>query len=621
MSYIQTFGGNTIQSAATSYISYSLNAASITLAWPSQFQDTQNVVYDIMDITANVGGRTATLPDARLASVGESFVFNNVGGNAIDILDNAGNVIVTVNAAQVWQLYLRTNVTAAGTWGFVPYGAGVSGVASIQAIPPASGINIVQNANTGAVTQTFTLTNDLLALENLAGTGFAVRTAANTWANRSLVQGANITITNPDGTAGNATIALNTALTGLTAITVGNINLSTNIISNTQNNTNLQFSTLGTGEIQANNNVQLRGAVALKFYNPANTFYASFTGGAVIANTAYTLPTALPTSDGQVLASTVGGVMSWLNAVSSPGATTTNAIAKYLNTTGQLANTGILIDAANNMTAITSASIQNIGIGTIAAIVGSGTNTISALNAGGGITFIPNGAGEVVSRGPLTLSPVGGVPQGAFFDDGAAANFVGLQAQTAAMAASVTYTLPNAGPTILGQHLTATVPALNASTMSWSTPAVIQAVRTVSAVAVNTANTIPRDNTIPQIGEGAEAITATITPRSTGALLIEFECPLTSANADCYLTFALFQNADANALAVSSDFAVSTSSTACFLRYIVSPPVPNVPITYRIRYGGNAGFGGTMYLLTANAGAVNYGGIAQMSLTVTELAP
>jgi hypothetical protein len=60
---------------------------------------------------------------------------------------------------------------------------------------------------------------DLGALAALSGTGIAVRTAADTWATRSLTQpGAGITISNNDGVAGNPTFALANDLGALEAL-------------------------------------------------------------------------------------------------------------------------------------------------------------------------------------------------------------------------------------------------------------------------------------------------------------------------------------------------------------------------------------------------------------------
>jgi hypothetical protein len=49
---------------------------------------------------------------------------------------------------------------------------------------------------------------DLSAIAALAGTGFAVRTASDTWDTRSLVAGSGIDITNPDGVSGDPDISV-----------------------------------------------------------------------------------------------------------------------------------------------------------------------------------------------------------------------------------------------------------------------------------------------------------------------------------------------------------------------------------------------------------------------------
>ncbi len=87
-------------------------------------------------------------------------------------------------------------------------GGGSGTLTSLQYINPAEGLLITgTNPATTSATWTFSLANDLGAFEALSGTGIAVRTGLNTWAQRTLVQGFGILITNPDGVSGNITIA------------------------------------------------------------------------------------------------------------------------------------------------------------------------------------------------------------------------------------------------------------------------------------------------------------------------------------------------------------------------------------------------------------------------------
>jgi len=91
-------------------------------------------------------------------------------------------------------------VSGVGTTGIlVRTGAGAWTTRTLGA--PAAGIAIADPSGVGGA-PTFSLVNDLAALEGLGGTGFSARTAADTWATRTLQAGVGIAITNPAGIAG-----------------------------------------------------------------------------------------------------------------------------------------------------------------------------------------------------------------------------------------------------------------------------------------------------------------------------------------------------------------------------------------------------------------------------------
>ncbi len=95
---------------------------------------------------------------------------------------------------------------------------GVNTMVSRTIVGPATGLT-VNNGNGLSGNPTFVLANDLAALEALGSTGFAVRTAADTWAQRSLAQpAAGITISNNTGAGGDPTFALANDLAAIEAM-------------------------------------------------------------------------------------------------------------------------------------------------------------------------------------------------------------------------------------------------------------------------------------------------------------------------------------------------------------------------------------------------------------------
>lgn len=93
-------------------------------------------------------------------------------------------------------------------------------VTSIGAIAPPAGLTISGSPITTSGNLTFALSNDLAAVEGLADTGLAVRTAADTWTTRSIIGTPDrITLTNGDGIAGNIGVDIAPTYAGQTSIT------------------------------------------------------------------------------------------------------------------------------------------------------------------------------------------------------------------------------------------------------------------------------------------------------------------------------------------------------------------------------------------------------------------
>ena len=146
------------------------------------------------------------------------------------VLDNAANItIVATNIASVNTVAgIAANVTTvAGISANVTTVAGVSGNVTTVA-GSISNVNTVAtniaNVNTVAGIAS---DGDITALAGLTGTGIAVRTASNTWTTRQVTVSAGMSITNPAGIAGDIAIALGADLIALEALATTGIPVRT----------------------------------------------------------------------------------------------------------------------------------------------------------------------------------------------------------------------------------------------------------------------------------------------------------------------------------------------------------------------------------------------------------
>lgn len=162
-------------------------------------------------------------------------------------------------------------------------------------------------------------------------------------------------------------------------------------------------------------------------------------------------------------------------------------------------------------------------------------------------------------------------------------------------------------------------------TASWQSGAILQVVYSEVTIPVPGTGLIPYDNTIPQITEGFEFITATITPKSASSyLLVEVNTTMSeSTNTSDWLIGAVFRDANPNAIVAGFTDMAWQLSVGAANNYSESPMVlkkrvasgSTAPTTFRFRAGGNAGpveinrFGGTQYL----------GGSIITTMTVTEI--
>jgi hypothetical protein len=153
-SYTDIFGGTNVYPSQPSYLSLNPFSASVVLGWPiEQAPAGSTVVADIIDVNPTTGGLTIQLSDATQASTGYCALFNNIGANSFNVLNNAGGVIATVASGTVWQLYLADNTTAAGTWRAFQFGVGTSS-ATAAALAGAGLIAITTTLNQNYVFNT-----------------------------------------------------------------------------------------------------------------------------------------------------------------------------------------------------------------------------------------------------------------------------------------------------------------------------------------------------------------------------------------------------------------------------------------------------------------------------------
>lgn len=164
-------------------------------------------------------------------SATDTWVVRSVAGttNRVTVTDGSGasgNPTVDIASTYVGQISITTLGTiGTGTWQGTAVGVAYGGtgqtsytngqllignttgntLAKATLTAPAAGISITN----GAGSITFSLADDLSALEGMSGTGLVARTAANTYAQRSIAvtSSTGISVSNGDGVSGNPTLA------------------------------------------------------------------------------------------------------------------------------------------------------------------------------------------------------------------------------------------------------------------------------------------------------------------------------------------------------------------------------------------------------------------------------
>lgn len=148
---------------------------------------------------------------------------------------------------------------------------------------PAAGLSITNPAGI-AGNPTFALANDLAAIEGLGSTGFAVRSASDTWVQRSLANAsAGLTWTNGDGVSGNPTPVFANDLGAIESLS------STGIAVRTTADTWAQRTVTGTAnEITITNGDGVSGNPTASLPNSLTFTGKTVTGGTFASPTAIT---------------------------------------------------------------------------------------------------------------------------------------------------------------------------------------------------------------------------------------------------------------------------------------------------------------------------------------------
>lgn len=179
------------------------------------------------------------------------------GTNANDAAGARTNLGLAIGSdVQAWDADLDALAALAATAGMLSRtGAGAFAARTLTA--PAAGITISNPTGSGG-NPTFALADDLSAVEGLASTGIAARTAASTWAVRTITGTSNrITLSNGDGVSGNPTIDIAATYVGQTSITT----LGT-ITTGTWTGTSIAVANGGTGSTTASGARTNLGAAA-----------------------------------------------------------------------------------------------------------------------------------------------------------------------------------------------------------------------------------------------------------------------------------------------------------------------------------------------------------------------
>jgi hypothetical protein len=212
---------------------------------------------------------------------------------------------------------------------------------------------------------------DLQAIAALTGTGILVRTAANTWAFRTITAGASIGITNGDGVAGNPTIAVTDAeLVAIAGLTSAADKLPYFTGSGTASLAD--FTPFARTLVDDTTQAAMRTTLALTPGTDVQAFDSDLAALAANAGTGLWAVTGAGTGSVRTLTAPAAGI-----TVSNGGGVAGNptlALANDLSALEALASTGIARRTGTDAWSVGTA-VSNAELATMAAFTFKGNNT------------------------------------------------------------------------------------------------------------------------------------------------------------------------------------------------------------------------------------------------------
>lgn len=122
--YTNPYTGATISPSQVGYEQLSISTDTI-LEWPIN-GNTDNVVANIIEVTATTTSLKLFMPPATSVSNGQSALIRNIGSNSFTVVDTGGNTIVSIASGIAEYIYVTDNSTVNGSWETVTFGAGTS---------------------------------------------------------------------------------------------------------------------------------------------------------------------------------------------------------------------------------------------------------------------------------------------------------------------------------------------------------------------------------------------------------------------------------------------------------------------------------------------------------------